>query len=195
MKKHLTQISKLCAVAAVVALAVFTTGCKNRSNMPSESEIKAMRAQLDELLAGKELTNQYLVKFDTLDFVVYSNQEWKRLHESHGENIKVYYPDGSVTVGIPDHIVELDKTFVFAPDTKIKQHPIRFGSGQFTAVTGIMEGTFSKPMPLGGGKFLQPTGKKFNLPMCTVGIWDDGVMVEEHLFWDNMAFMKQIGAM
>jgi len=31
------------------------------------------------------------------------------------------------------------------------------------------------------------------LTMCTVGYWKDGVMVEEYLFWDNHAFMKQIG--
>jgi hypothetical protein len=39
--------------------------------------------------------------------------------------------------------------FIYAPDTRIKQHPIRFGNSaaDWTYVTGIMEGTFSKPMP------------------------------------------------
>jgi hypothetical protein len=83
--------------------------------------------------------------------------------------------------------------FVYAPDTRIKQHPIRFGSGSFTAVTGVFEGTFTKPMPIGNGKFIQPTGKKFNIPMATIGIWKDGVMTEEHLFWDNKAYLDQIG--
>jgi hypothetical protein len=83
--------------------------------------------------------------------------------------------------------------FVYAPDTRIKQHPIRFGSGNFTAVTGVFEGTFTKPMPIGNGKFIQPTGKKFNIPMATIGIWKDGVMTEEHLFWDNKAYLDQIG--
>lgn len=134
-----------------------------------------------------------LAKFDTLDFVVYSNQQWERLHESHAKNIKVVYPDGSVTIGLEDHIKRLAPMFVFAPDTKIKEHPVRFGSGNYTAVEGVMEGTFSKPMPKGDGTFIQPTGKSFKLPMITVGIWKDGVMVEEHLFWDNASFMQQIG--
>jgi hypothetical protein len=29
--------------------------------------------------------------------------------------------------------------------------------------------------------------------MATVGHWKDGLMIEEYLFWDNQAFMKQIG--
>jgi hypothetical protein len=28
------------------------------------------------------------------------------------------------------------------------------------------------------GKFIQPNGKKFSLPMSTIGVWKDGVMVE-----------------
>jgi hypothetical protein len=48
-------------------------------------------------------------------------------------------------------------------------------------------------MPIGNGKFIQPTGKKFNIPMATIGIWKDGVMIEEHLFWDNKAYLDQIG--
>ena len=84
--------------------------------------------------------------------------------------------------------------FVYAPDTRIKEHPIRFGSGNMTAVTGVFEGTFTKPMPIGNGKFIQPTGKAFKMPMATIGIWGpDGTMIEEHLFWDNQTYMNQIG--
>jgi hypothetical protein len=98
-----------------------------------------------------------------------------------------------MTQGIEQHIEDLKAMFVYAPDTRIKQHPIRFGSGTFTAVTGVFEGTFTKPMPIGNGKFIQPTGKAFKMPMCTIGIWENGIMIEEHLFWDNQTYMKQIG--
>ncbi len=49
-------------------------------------------------------------------------------------------------------------------------------------------------MDLGKGKHLQPTGKTFTLPMMTVARWENGRMKEEWLFWDNAAFMTQIGA-
>lgn len=57
---------------------------------------------------------------------------------------------------------------------------------------GWMEGTFTKPMPIGDGKFIQPTGKKFRIPMATIGIWKNGTMNEEYLFWDNKTYMDQI---
>ncbi len=83
--------------------------------------------------------------------------------------------------------------FVYAPDTRITAHPIKLGSGNITAVTGIMEGTFTKPMPIGNGKVIQPTGKAFKIPMATFGIWKDGVMTEEYLYWDNKTYMDQMG--
>jgi ketosteroid isomerase-like protein len=98
-----------------------------------------------------------------------------------------------MTQGIEVHIQDLKALFVYAPDTRIKEHPIRFGSGKYTAVTGVFEGTFTKPMPVGNGKFIQPTGKAFKMPMATIALWENGVIVEEHLFWDNLTYMRQIG--
>lgn len=57
---------------------------------------------------------------------------------------------------------------------------------------GIMEGTFTQPMPIGDGKTVAPTGKPFKLTMVNIGYWN-GVMDEEWLIWDNQTFMKQIG--
>lgn len=134
-----------------------------------------------------------LVTFDALDFDVFSNQKWDRLHESHAEDIIVTWPDGRETRGITTHIEDLKALFVYAPDIAIKVHPIRFGSGEWTAVTGVMTGTFSKPMPIGNGQFIQPTGKAFALPMATIAHWTNGRMDHEWLFWDSQEFMKQLG--
>ncbi|MDR1696005.1 MAG: ester cyclase [Endomicrobium sp.] len=148
---------------------------------------------LNAFLAEREAVQKHIETFDALDFDVYSDQEWDRLRESHAENIVVYYPDGSTTTGLADHIAELKKTFVFAPDTRVTQHPIKTGSGKYTAVIGVAEGTFTKPMPIGNGKFIKPTNKKYKYSFATFSVWENGVMTEEYLFWDNQAFMKQIG--
>ncbi len=134
-----------------------------------------------------------LANFDDLDFRVYSGQKWDELGKSHHQEIIVHWPDGRTTHGIDVHIEDLKAMFVFAPDTHIKEHPIRIATGDWTAVTGFIEGTFTEPMPMGDGKTIPPTGKSFKLPMATFGHWKDGVMIEEWLFWDNQAFMKQIG--
>lgn len=135
----------------------------------------------------------YLATFDTLDYTVFSEQKWDRLSESHAADIIVTWPDGHETNGLTRHIEDLKAMFVYAPDTKIKEHPIRICSGDYTAVTGIMTGTFSRPMPIGNGKTVAPTGKSFRLPMATIGHWTGNVMDHEWLFWDNQAYMQQIG--
>lgn len=149
--------------------------------------------ELKKFTEEKATVEKNLKTFQELDFTVFSNQQWSRFHESHSKDIKVNWPDGHSTSGLERHIEDLKAMFVYAPDTSIKVHPIKFGSGEFTAVIGVMTGTFSKPMPAGDGKFIEPTGKKFSITMCTVGHWKDGVMIEEWLFWDNATFMKQIG--
>ena len=137
-----------------------------------------------------------LANFDDLDFHVYTGQQWQNLHKSHAQDILVYYPDGHITKGIPDHIKELNFMWTFAPDNRITEHPVRFGTtdAEWTAVMGFLDGTFTKPMTLADGTVIRPTGKAYHLPMATLGHWNkQGVMSAEYLFWDNAALMKQIG--
>jgi hypothetical protein len=196
MKKIMISARILLAITAVTMVAILSS-CSGSSDKisVSKTEIDSLRNQIKEMTAGNEVLAKNLATFDTLDYTVFSNQEWTRLHESHSKDVKVNWPDGHFTTGIEKHIEDLKAMFVYAPDTRIKQHPVRFGSsnGEWTAVTGVFEGTFTKPMPIGKGKFIQPTGKAFKMPMCTIGHWKDGIMIEEYLFWDNMTYMSQIG--
>ncbi|MEV0069945.1 ester cyclase [Amycolatopsis sp. NPDC050768] len=137
---------------------------------------------------------KHLETFDELDFDVFSHAGWKRLDESHARNIRVHWPDGHYTDGIDQHIADLAAMFVWAPDTRIQSHPLRVAKNELTAVTGVMQGTFTRPMPDGKGGFIQPTGRKYAINMATVGIWNRrGTMDEEFLFWDNQTFNQQLG--
>ena len=194
MTRHRKYFPLILSALAIAGLA----GCSNKAGEYTpemQAKIDSMKTVLRNTASGEATLQQNLRTFDTLDYTVFSNQEWVRLHESHATDIKVNWPDGHFTTGIDRHIADLKAMFVYAPDTRIKQHPIRFGDskGEWTAVTGVFEGTFTKPMPLGNGKFIQPTGKAFKMPMCTIGHWKDGVMIEESLFWDNQTYMNQIG--
>jgi hypothetical protein len=182
MKIKASRIIGIISSLLLGLMIITIEACTSRDS----EELQTIKNELAE-------TEKNIATFDTLDYIVFSNQEWSRLHESHAENIRVYWPDGHMTQGIDVHIEDLKALFVYAPDTRIKEHPIRFGSGKYTAVTGVFEGTFTRPMPVGDGKFIQPTGKAFRMPMATIGIWENGVMIEEHLFWDNLTYMKQIG--
>lgn len=159
----------------------------------NNAEMAQLVAELARYQHAEQTVETHLQTFDTLDFDVFTHQQWDRLHESHAEDIKVHWPDGHTTEGIEVHTNDLKAMFVYAPDTRIETHPVKVGQGEWTAVIGIMEGTFTEPMPLADGQSIPPTGKSFKITMATVGHWKDGVMDEEYLFWDNQAFMQQLG--
>ena len=195
MKKTTSKIKIVAAFLVMVATAAFTSCTNNSSNSANlQAKIDSLQNELKKFNDEKAMTEMRLVRFDSLDYEFYSNQDWENFAISHADDIKVYYPDGMITTGLnPQHIDMLTPMFVFAPDTRIKNHPVKFGSGDWTCVIGEMEGTFSNPMPIGNGKTIPPTNKKFKLSMATIGHWKDGKMIEEYLFWDNQSFMKQIG--
>jgi predicted ester cyclase len=192
--KNSIGMSCITAVLFLGLLAPAFAGEPKKGYSPGmQAKIDEMKKELKKFTDERAVVEKNLETFDTLDYVVFSNQEWTRLHESHAKDVKVNWPDGHSTNGIERHIEDLKAMFVYAPDTSIKVHPIKIGSGEYTSVIGVMTGTFTQPMPIGDGKFIQPTGKKFSITMCTVGHWKDGVMIEEWLFWDNATYMKQIG--
>ncbi len=178
---------------ALSAVMLSTIGTLNVQAEDAPVTAMALK-ELSQYQVQESQVTDRLKKFDTLDFEVFSGQHWDRLKESHSKDILVHWPDGHTTKGIDVHINDLKAFFVYAPDTRIEQHPVRIGQGDWTGVVGVIEGTFTKPMPIGDGKFIQPTNKPYKLTMATIGHWnDDGVMDEEYLFWDNLTFMKQIG--
>lgn len=173
-------------VVALVSFAVIAlVGCQKKA-----AEGPAMTPAPTAHSAAEDAR---LVNFDDLDFNVFTGQKWDELTKSHAANIVVHWPDGHTTTGIEKHIEDLKALFTWAPDTRITAHPIKLVDGDYTAVTGVYEGTFTKPMSLPDGTVIQPTGKAFKLDMCTVGHWNGDTMDEEYLFWDNQTFMKQIG--
>lgn len=186
---HIIRTGSTLLVILTMSLSAF-----GQSKDKKSEEIKELKAALEVLAAENQVIADHLATFDELDFVVFTNQEWQRLHESHSDDIIVHWPDGHTTEGIEKHIEDLAAMFVYAPDTRIKEHPIKIGQGNLTAVMGVIEGTFTEPMPIGNDQFIQPTGKAYKLNMVTIGLWnEDGVMYEEYLFWDNLTFMKQLG--
>ncbi|MGN7973208.1 ester cyclase [Serratia sp. 22264] len=135
-----------------------------------------------------------LFALDEMDFDVFGLPHLTRLPETHSKDILVMWPDGHVTHGLEPHTQDIKELFAFAPNLIIRQHPVRFGTGEWTALVGVMEGTFTGKMrnPAGGAP-IPPTGKQFKVTMTTLSHWKDGVMDAEYLIYDNAAFMKQLG--
>ena len=136
MKTRSSTQAAAIAVSCCVFITAALTGCSTVSG-----------PNLSQYEEAERIANNHLVKFDTLDFDVYTHQKWDRFRESHAADILVHYPDGHTSKGLEKHIEELKPMFVFAPDTRIEVHPVKIASGDWTSVIGVMEGTFTKPMP------------------------------------------------
>lgn len=107
-------------------------------------------------------------QFDTISIKL--NQKILLIDQNHSD-----YPE---SITMYDFLPEL-------PDVKIKDHPISFGQGPWTAGMGIVKGTFTKPMILPDGAVIESTGNKFRYTMITIAKWQDGQITEEYLYWDN----------
>ncbi len=195
MKTTITPTKSIGIPLLAACFLTVLSGCSS-----DQAKVAALQGRVDSLMtemnavnAEKALVAFHLARFDSLDYMYYTGQRWDQFHISHADNIVVTYPDGRQVNDLKAHTKDLEPMFVFAPDTRITKHEIMFGSGEYTCVTGAIDGTFTQPMPIGGGKTIAPTGKPFHLLMCTVGKWKDGEMVAENLYWDNQSLMSQIG--
>ena len=59
-----------------------------------KAKIEETKKELKKFTDERAMIAKNLKTFDELDFVVFSNQEWTRLHESHSKDVKVNWPDG-----------------------------------------------------------------------------------------------------
>lgn len=156
--------------------------------------ISALTKELATYQARDKANTRNLAAFDVLDFEVYSSKQWDRFGETHTDDILVHYPDGHTTDTLEAHVNEMKWFTSWSPDARVEEHPVRFGDGEYTGVTGVSTGTFSAPMTLPDGTVIPPTGKSFTVEMVTIGHWNaEGKMDEEWLFWDNQAILKQLG--
>ncbi len=88
------------------------------------------------------------------------------------KNIKVYWPDGHMAEELT-FTLKILKNYLFMHLIPVsKNTPIKFGSVITHWLPAYLKALFTKPMPVGNGKFIQPTGKAFKMPMATVGIWE-----------------------
>lgn len=53
------------------------------------AKIEEMKKELKKFTDERAMVQKNLETFDELDFVVFINQEWTQLHESHSKDVKV----------------------------------------------------------------------------------------------------------
>jgi ketosteroid isomerase-like protein len=180
----------------LIAVSTSVTFAEDKSDRIAKLEIKISKLQqeLDVYHAKEARETRNIALYDKMDLEAFATHDMKTIKEIHADNVVVYNPDGSITKGMtPNHANEMQWLFDTFPDITINAHPIKFGSGDWTAGMSVTKGTFSAPMKLPNGKVIQPTGKPFEIRIVTLVKWKDGRIAKEYLFWDNLDWNRQIG--
>ena len=195
---NFTKKTKTIDLALVNSLSKFLETNPDSSEMATFLNDDNMKDQLKKIVSEylKSLNVQkHINNIDEFDFKIFTKQDWTKINDSHSKDIKVHWPDESVSNGIDEYVNDLKYLFTYAPDTSINEHPIKFGFNDWTCVIGKMTGRFTKPMLKKDGSTVQPTGKAFNISICTLFHWNKaGLIDEKYKFWDNASYMKQMGA-
>ena len=122
-------------------------------------------------------------------------RDWEVFESRHAEDTAVYWPgQPEPTRGVHNHrqeSIEFFKTF----DNKLDNRPYKvlIAQGDWTCSVARWTGTMVGPMVGPDGTTIPATHKSFELDFCTVARWQDGKIVEENLFYDQVGLVRQIG--
>jgi len=123
-------------------------------------------------------------------------QDWDQFMKLHAEKVAVYWPgQAEPTRGRTAHRLKGEEFFKTFPDNRVENNPylVLFGQGDWTCSIGIMSGTRRGPVPGPGGSEIPATNRTFRMEFCTVARWKNGEIIEERLFYDPTAMMRQLG--
>lgn len=123
-------------------------------------------------------------------------QDWDTFDSRHAPDTVVSWPGlAGPTRGRHDHRAEAIEMFKTLPDNKVGNRPYKtlFAADDWTCSISWFTGTMSGPMTGADGSVIPPSGQSFGVDFCTVAHWQEGLIVEENLFYDLVGFLGQIG--
>lgn len=108
-------------------------------------------------------------------------------------DIETELPGGMQLKG-RDQVQQVEGAFWQAlPDSQIKR-TAEFVAGDTVIAEGFFTGTHTGPFPTPQGE-IPASGNPVNLRYASIKRVSDGKLVSEHLYFDQMEFMTQIGAL
>jgi len=135
----------------------------------------------------------HLKKINEMNFEGVNKGNWDLVGSIMDKNVMCRFSNGVVLYGIEQTIdMMMRQVLVWAPDTKIKEHLIMFGSGNWTCTNFIIEGTFTKPIDLMNGDTLKPNNNKFIMNKCMINRWFNDLITEFHIFGDSLEMKRQL---
>jgi predicted ester cyclase len=89
-----------------------------------------------------------------------------------------------------ESLAGMQEFFNAFPDVRLAPESI-WAAGSYVVATGRLQATNKGPMPAMGIR--KPTGKAVSIRYLDITHWERGKVEEEWLFYDGMAFVRQLG--
>lgn len=128
--------------------------------MAETTKIDSEQEALPSAAADSVQARQNLALFERLDFEAWNKRDWDLFRKLHADTVKVGGL-GQETENVEDHVAWAQAYLKQYPDNRIVAHPIRIGSGDWTAVTGVFNDGST---------------------MATIARWENDQVAEEYLF-------------
>ena len=123
----------------------------------------------------------------------FNSQDEGVRREAEADDVEVVLP-GGLTFHGTDQVLGMLRVFWEAiPDVKIT-HDAEVVSGDTVAFEGTMTGTHTGPFATPQGP-IPPSGNAINMRYASLKRVRDGKVVSDHVYYDQMEFLQQIGAM
>ena len=175
MKSLSTYVTGVLALLAAGAFAL--SGCTTPGSslpVPADSERAMMRAVKSYELAWN--------RHDVAGVAAY--------FQPNG----TYINPGAGRLSGPALTGWLQGLFAAVPDFKVETVSANPLGDRMIVSQWVIKGTWTQPFPSGPLAGAKPTGKSFVVPGASFYEWKDGKFASETAYFDQMAFLSQIGA-
>lgn len=123
----------------------------------------------------------------------WENRNWNVFDAAHAESVVVYSPmTPEPTKGREAHLTAVRGMAEAFPDAKVEETGI-FGSGDWICAEQVMTGTHTGLLTGSGGQEVPATNRPIRLNMLTVGKVVNSGIAEEHVYFDNLGLLAQLG--
>ncbi len=125
----------------------------------------------------------------------WNNHDAKALASQFEEGGTFFSPAAGQTLSGPAIAGFVQGLFVAMPDLQVEVQTLDpFGTGMLVE-RWIVKGTWTQPFPAGPLAGKPATGKSFVLPGVSIFEIRNGKIVNDTQYWDQLAFLSQIGAL
>lgn len=125
---------------------------------------------------------------------VFETKDWTAFDERHSADVLCHSPmTPEPTRGIGPHREAMERIMGAFSDFRLKAER-GFGQDDWVAIEYTMTGTHDGPLHT-GEQVIPPTNRQVCLPVNATAKLVDGKIVEEHIVYDRLAMMIQLGVM